>query len=239
MRQKEKGFTLIEIVIVVSIIVVLLCIMIIGITEIRWRVGVAQCVSNLGQIGLALRMYAQDWNGFAPPYYTDTDEFEQSVRLVAAFMPYTKNEDIWVCPRDLWNGIEWKRRKYRGRYGLTSYQVAFRYGFTPIRVDAPPILTPVEIEYFKRYIGNWEIRRKCAICMGIYKDYLRWIYATDGGLLSLNHQRFRGDRIFMLHLLLSGQVKVWWRPNTINIHSNYPCPTPKLPNDWPFSDFHY
>lgn len=235
--RRQKGLTLMELLIVITIIAILLGLVVVVVFELRWRTGVAQCVSNLGQIGLALRMYAQDWNGFAPPYYTSLspEEFEQSVRLVAAFMPYTKNEDIWVCPRDLWNGIEWKGRKYRGRYGLTSYEIAFRYGFTPIRVDAPPILVPVEIEYLKKYAGNWESRRKCAICMGVYKDYLRWIYTTDGGLLSLNHQRFRGDRIFMLHLLLSGRVKIWWRPN--NIHSNYPCPTQKLPSDWPLSDF--
>lgn len=237
--MRRKGITLMELVVVVSIIAVLLGLAVIGISEIRWRTGVTQCVSNLSQIGLALRMYAQDWNGFAPPYYAiiipEGEEFEQSVKLVEAFMPYTKSEDIWICPRDVWNGIEWKGKKYRGRFGFTSYHVdsryglAPRYGFGPINVDAPPIILPFE------YLSGWEETRKCAICMALFRDYFRWIYATDGGSLGLNHKKLRGDRVFMIYLLLSGRVKVWWRPN--NPHLNFFCPTEKLPGDWPFRDF--
>lgn len=230
--MRRKGLTLMELVVVIGIIAILLSLVVVAISEIRWRTGVVQCVSNLSQIGLALRMYAQDWNGFAPPYYSSPspEDFEQSVKLVAAFKPYTKSEDIWVCPRDVWNGIEWKGRKYHGRFGFTSYWIAPRYGFMPIRVDAPPILLPVD-GFF-----DWWGMRKCAICVGLYRDYFRWIYATDGGTLSLNHQKFRGDKVFMLYLLLSGRVKVWWRPN--NLHLNLPHPTEKLPSDWPFSNFH-
>lgn len=232
----RKGLTLMELVVVFSIIAILLGLAVVAISEIRWRVGVAQCVSNLSQIGLALRMYAQDWNGFAPPYHTvaSPEKFEQSVKLVKAFMPYTKSEEVWICPRDVWNGVEWKGKKYRGRCGFTSYCVDLRYGaaseygLSPISLDNPPILLPFE------YLTDWQKTRKCAICMALFRDYFRWIYATDDGPLGLNHQRFKGDRLFMIYLLLSGRVKVWWRPNP---HLNLFCPIEKLPSDWPFRNF--
>lgn len=231
----QKGLTLMELLIVIAIIAALLGIIIAIASEVRWRVGVAQCSSNLRQIGLALRMYAQDWNGFAPPYsnfYAWTqDAFykNQAILLEAAFEPYVKNRAVWLCPQD--------PNPSSSRYGFTSYEIRPRYGCTAISVDAPPIMVPADLPYFCAKEGDsspswkdwkeaWERCSKCAICIGMKRDFGRWIYAT-----CYLHKRRPGDT-FAIHLFLSGNVIARKWPMGI-LHE---CPAKRLPEDWPFGN---
>ena len=62
------------------------------------------CKSNLKQLGTALLMYCQDYDGHFPPaaYVEGT----QSVTVPSLLHPYLKNYQVWECPTDRKNGVK-------------------------------------------------------------------------------------------------------------------------------------
>lgn len=213
--MKGKGLTLVELLIVIGIITVLLGIVVAIVSEIRWRAGVTNCSSNLRQIGLALRMYAQDWNGFAPPHCALFGDFISSNLLLEAFRPYTKNDGIWICPHDPFRWEVNRQRLQGGSCGVVSYQVPSQYCSNPVNVDHPPPAPP------KTYWSS-----QCAICRWFDNNIRRWDYAID-----YHHRKiFRGPpgSWFTIKLLLNGRVLARFWDSSL-----HGCPARELPSDWP------
>ena len=99
----RKGFTLIELFVVFAIIAILAAILFPVFAKAREKARQASCTSNLKQIALALRMYAQDYDetnlkrrpgGTAPTY-----QFWYGL-----IQPYIKNTQVNQCPSYPWNG---------------------------------------------------------------------------------------------------------------------------------------
>lgn len=67
MSQKEKGFTLIEILAVVAVLAVLFTLFIPVVSGVRERGRRTQCLNNLKQWGVAFNLYTADNNGEMPP----------------------------------------------------------------------------------------------------------------------------------------------------------------------------
>ncbi len=61
------GFTLIELLVVVAIISILAALLLPALNQARHKARLATCTNNLRQIGMALRMYIEDWEGYMPP----------------------------------------------------------------------------------------------------------------------------------------------------------------------------
>lgn len=115
--MRRRGFTLIEIVIVLGIVMILAALLFPVFNSVRSKARQATCASNLRQIGLGVMMYAQDSDGRYPrggdPTDINTDawqgafngEFAADAKalkpLPLVLQPYLKNSQIWRCPSDV------------------------------------------------------------------------------------------------------------------------------------------
>jgi len=90
-RAKTRGFTLIELLVVIAIIAILAAILFPVFARARESARNANCQSNLKQIGSALNMYAQDYDGMYVRY-GGTLLWSEKIE------PYVKNSGVFLCP---------------------------------------------------------------------------------------------------------------------------------------------
>jgi prepilin-type N-terminal cleavage/methylation domain-containing protein/prepilin-type processing-associated H-X9-DG protein len=109
--RHRNAFTLIELLVVIAIIAILAAILFPVFAQAREKARSTSCVSNLKQIGLAIRMYSQDYDetlftsGMLPLFPAKAGDGTNLVRMVQGgfpyfLQPYVKNEGIFTCPSD-------------------------------------------------------------------------------------------------------------------------------------------
>jgi prepilin-type N-terminal cleavage/methylation domain-containing protein/prepilin-type processing-associated H-X9-DG protein len=98
-RLTARGFTLIELLVVIAIIAILAAILFPVFARAREKARQASCVANCKQFGLAVLMYAQDYDETLP--MSTSFCADGYVRTLVDFaQPYVKNRQIVYCPSD-------------------------------------------------------------------------------------------------------------------------------------------
>src|SRR5215216_157385 len=100
MRRRSCGFTLIELLVVIAIIAILAAILFPVFAQAREKARAASCLSNTKQLGLAMRMYATDYDEVNVGSYSYPNTWGQCPHLIWAdlLQPYIKNLQIVACP---------------------------------------------------------------------------------------------------------------------------------------------
>jgi prepilin-type N-terminal cleavage/methylation domain-containing protein/prepilin-type processing-associated H-X9-DG protein len=111
-RARRSGFTLPELLTVIAIIGVLAGILIPIVGRVRDTANSSQCMSNLRQIGVALKLYTTDHQNTLPPTYTWTATASLAkgewTKQLGAYLPArgtSKVNEVFVCPAADYHGV--------------------------------------------------------------------------------------------------------------------------------------
>jgi prepilin-type N-terminal cleavage/methylation domain-containing protein/prepilin-type processing-associated H-X9-DG protein len=105
LSRTNLGFTLVELLVVITIIAVLAALLFPVLNSARHKAWETACASNLRQLSLAVDMYAQDHDERFPPSHTIAHEPYASWR--EAIQPYVRDRGILACPA-------WEHRGAKG-----------------------------------------------------------------------------------------------------------------------------
>ncbi len=112
-----RGFTLIEMLVVIAIIAILVGILFSVFGPVREQARQTQCISNLSQLGIALKAYRTDHGRypFAPMYdnVTDPDHPKYVGGFSALYPTYVDDKSLFICPDD--RNIDGKEKEARQR----------------------------------------------------------------------------------------------------------------------------
>ena len=123
-RSVHAGFSLIELLVVLAIVSMLTAVLLPVFWTVRGKARQSACVANLHQLGNAVAMYRQDYDGFFPYAVDPADRFVPYLYvpvtpLVAQFkadipvlptiqqvlFPYTRSNQVFHCPSDIGFGV--------------------------------------------------------------------------------------------------------------------------------------
>jgi len=163
-KQGFRGFTLVELLIAITIIAILAALLYTGIQWARERTWITVCTSHLKQIHKALQMYEEDYSEYFYRKPTRLNlvelwreqDYPVECDLASALYPYTKNEDIFVCPKRsdidfcVTHPVRWTKKEHR---------FAYYYNYAFARFKNFPII-PNLISHFCTYHSKWQKEQK-------------------------------------------------------------------------------
>jgi len=119
--QHTYAFSLIELLVVVAIISILAAMLMPALHQAREKARQSVCLNNMKQIGFAVHMYLQDWNGCFPLGWTYQNVLVTNGYAPSGEVPY---KGIWYCPSnkkwELWLDNNYLVNSYLGVDGVSE-----------------------------------------------------------------------------------------------------------------------
>jgi len=137
-EQLRQGFTLIELLVVIAIIGILAAMLLPALNSARERAKTITCVSNLKQLGLAITLYADDYDSYLPQAFTQGNGLSWQDRLVKylkqiqgdttdpLFYQWRRNQHVFFCPSSILNRISMGPGS-PDTYAYRSYGVSLQF----------------------------------------------------------------------------------------------------------------
>ncbi|MCC7144886.1 MAG: type II secretion system protein [Phycisphaeraceae bacterium] len=107
--KRSSGFTIIELLVTISIIGMLIGILMPVLSVVRTRARKATCASNLRQIGVMMEVYAQAHQGlmpvarYMPPPFLSADDAPPLTEVLASYgdSDPKQRQEVYHCPGDV------------------------------------------------------------------------------------------------------------------------------------------
>lgn len=185
MKTHLNWFTIIELLIVISIIAILASILLPALNAAKDKAQSISCTNNMKQIGLAFHHYTSSWDDYFPPAEFEPDSSPQLYWTLAFAIDRLLPLNTMHCPaRDRWDwaGIlkqaedgetSSRERFYYAHYGYNSAFLGFRGAQAKATKIRRPTATVLAAEAMAQYAGYRNINR-----MGCYR--VNYYYSPPG-----------------------------------------------------------
>ena len=176
---KRKGFTLVELLVVIGVIALLIAILLPALNRAREQAKQVKCASNLRQMGEAMTMYINDWTYYPGCYASDNSGGSQFACWPPRLRLYLGGiNEVFYCPsQELWS--RWHANQAGGAT-LADEGYGYKFGEQLLYTTAIP---------FSYGYNDWG----CTHAQGVAPSVMRGL-GGDQWAITLNGIRYANGR---------------------------------------------